>query len=350
MKLCILTDIHFGIKNDDEKYLTQYQLPILNKILQYCCDNNITTIIHLGDLFNSRKKIDIRTWKTIKTNFFDILKKHHINFITITGNHDLYYTSDSSVSSYSILEEYNNIKIINTIETIKFDNCSFCFVPWLSNEQEKKEFLQTINTTSFNILAGHFDIQDFEITKGIISTNGFNKQIFSNIELVLSGHYHTKQQQENILYLGTQYELNWNDYNQQKGYYVFDTINHSIEFNELDTELHMKILYTDDFYNSINDDYFYKFNNKPLIIRIIVQQCSNEKQLQDFISKLEQTKVWEINIIDNTTYHTILKNIEYNNDNQNLIEIIKEYLVITKQYNDTLFKIISKIYLESQEI
>ena len=47
--------------------------------------------------------------------------------------------------------------------------------------------------------------------------------MFRRFEMVLSGHFHKKSDDGQIYFLGSQYEFNWNDYNCQKGFHVFDT-------------------------------------------------------------------------------------------------------------------------------
>ena len=60
------------------------------------------------------------------------------------------------------------------------------------------------------------------MNKEMISDHGLQKKVFEGFDMVLSGHYHTKSSQENITYLGTQYEITWSDYNDPKGFHVLD--------------------------------------------------------------------------------------------------------------------------------
>ena len=51
--------------------------------------NNIDTIIHMGDMFDSRKSIDYQSLEWSKRVVFEPLKKYKVH--AITGNHDAYY-------------------------------------------------------------------------------------------------------------------------------------------------------------------------------------------------------------------------------------------------------------------
>ena len=61
MKIAILNDTHFGVRNDSEAF-RNYQLRFYNEIFfPYIEKNNITTLIHLGDVVDRRKFINFQT-------------------------------------------------------------------------------------------------------------------------------------------------------------------------------------------------------------------------------------------------------------------------------------------------
>ena len=71
MKIAILNDTHFGVRNDSEAF-RNYQLKFYNEIFfPYLEKNNITTLIHLGDVVDRRKFINHNTAHNFREKFWD---------------------------------------------------------------------------------------------------------------------------------------------------------------------------------------------------------------------------------------------------------------------------------------
>jgi DNA repair exonuclease SbcCD nuclease subunit len=62
------------------------------------------------------------------------------------------------------------------------------------------------------------------------SHDGLSKEIFDKFDLVFSGHYHHRSSDKHIHYLGNPYELTWQDYNDPRGFHLFDTDTRTIDF------------------------------------------------------------------------------------------------------------------------
>jgi len=76
MKLALITDQHFGARNDSllfsdyfEKFYTEIWFP-------YILKNNITNVVDLGDTFDRRKYVNLNILKKTKQMWFDKLKEH----------------------------------------------------------------------------------------------------------------------------------------------------------------------------------------------------------------------------------------------------------------------------------
>jgi DNA repair exonuclease SbcCD nuclease subunit len=50
-----------------------------------------------------------------------------------------------------------------------------------------------------------------------------DKKIFDRFDRVFTGHYHTRSDDGKIFYLGNPYQLYWSDYNDKRGFTIFDT-------------------------------------------------------------------------------------------------------------------------------
>ena len=89
MKIALLTDTHFGARGDSLVF-HQYFMKFYDEIFfPYLEENNIDTIIHLGDVTDRRKFINYNILDGLRTGFIDRLKKYNTYFIV--GNHDVYY-------------------------------------------------------------------------------------------------------------------------------------------------------------------------------------------------------------------------------------------------------------------
>ena len=61
MKIALLNDTHFGVRNDSPMFM-EYQNKFYNELFfPYLQENNIKTLIHLGDVVDIRKFINHNT-------------------------------------------------------------------------------------------------------------------------------------------------------------------------------------------------------------------------------------------------------------------------------------------------
>ena len=67
MKIAIITDTHYGARKGS-KHLHEYFEKFYNDIFFPELEkNNVDTIIHMGDIFDSRKAIDLQSLEWSKT-------------------------------------------------------------------------------------------------------------------------------------------------------------------------------------------------------------------------------------------------------------------------------------------
>ena len=69
MKIALLNDTHFGVRNDSQTFI-KYQNRFYDELFfPYLQENNITTLIHLGDVVDRRKFINHNTAHNFKKSF-----------------------------------------------------------------------------------------------------------------------------------------------------------------------------------------------------------------------------------------------------------------------------------------
>ena len=93
---------------------------------------------------------------------------------------------------------------------------------WI-NQQNEIYTEGMIMDTQAKVAMGHLEIKGFDMMRGHKNEHGHDKSMFSKFHTVFSGHFHTKSDDGQIYYLGADPEIYWNDYNDTKGFHIFDT-------------------------------------------------------------------------------------------------------------------------------
>ena len=79
----------------------------------------------------------------------------------------------------------------------------------------------------------------------MVMDHGWDKEEFKKFDIVMSGHYHHKSDDGQVYYLGTPYEIYWNDWEDPKGFHVFDTETRELERIVNPYNIFNKIYYND---------------------------------------------------------------------------------------------------------
>ena len=224
-KIALISDIHFGCRNNSEKYLTVMKNFFLDTLVKTLKEHNIDDLRILGDLFDNRNNVNIRTMNTVLYIFREINKRlPNLTINILLGNHDIYYHNRIDINSVECLREIPNINIIDKVTEEVIDGKRIITVPWLVKESEVySDFIRAVKSkTKYDLCLGHFEIKDFEMVRGIKDETGLDHDIFSNFTKVYSGHYHIRNTIKNMSYLGCPYQLTWNDYGDVKGIHIYD--------------------------------------------------------------------------------------------------------------------------------
>lgn len=220
----LISDSHFGA-NSFNKGRFDSQIEFYEKqFFPYILKHGIKDVIHLGDLVHNRNTIDLWILQEMKTRFFAPLKEMGVTFHAVVGNHDSYFKNSISHNFLEEnLREFDNIIVYNKTKILKLGKYTIGMVPWIvdlkSFDLPKK----------VDILCGHFEIVSMQMMTNIFSHDGFEADMFKGYKLVFSGHYHSKSNYNNIHYIGTQYCLTWNDFNEEKGFTLLKD-NYETEF------------------------------------------------------------------------------------------------------------------------
>ena len=298
MKIALLNDTHFGVRNDSPAFM-KYQNRFYDEVFfPYLKEHNIGTLVHLGDVVDRRKFINHNTAHNFKKKFWDRLDNEVIDTHIIIGNHDTYFKNTNEVNALQNLDISKNAKIYTNATTLEFDNLPILFIPWICDDNYEDSIYQIDNTRA-TIAMGHLEVKGFEMHAGHINEHGLEKEQFTKFEKVISGHFHKKSDDGRIFYLGCQYQMTWSDYGETKGFHIFDT--ETREITKVDNPFPM---FEKIYYNDKETDYttldLSKYNNK--YIKLFVTNKTDENMYNMFIDNLfNKINVYELNIVEDNS-------------------------------------------------
>ena len=295
MKLAIITDQHFGARNDSIAVLDYYEKFYNNTFFPVIDSAGIDTLLVLGDTFDRRKYVNFYALQRAKKMFFDKVEERGIRVHMLAGNHDTYFKNTNEVNSPDLLlVEYGNIDVINSPETIVIDGTSICMMPWICPENYQ-ESLDHIKNTKAEICMGHFEISGFTMHRGMQSHDGLSKEIFNKFDMVFSGHYHHRSDDGHIYYLGNPYELTWQDYNDPRGFHLFDTDTRKLEFIVNPYTMFARVEYDDKETEPVDLD---SLDLKDKYVKLIVANKTDYYKFDKFINKLYNKGCADIKIVE----------------------------------------------------
>lgn len=349
MKIGIITDIHFGVRNSSRFFLDNYQKFFDEIFFPEMTRRKIDTLWILGDTWENRTTMNIAALHRAREMFFEKLEAAGIKTFMIYGNHDVMYRNSNSYNAIDFLEKmYGNIHVIKTYETIEFDGLPVNFLSWVNNAnlEESLEFIRTCPPT---VMCGHFEIKSFEMIKGQVCEHGFDKSIFDRFQKVYSGHFHTVSSDGRIFYISNPSQTNWSDYNLDKGFRIFDTGTLDLEFVANPFDVYAKIAYDDQDTDIVSFDYE-EYRDK--IVRVFIRSFGriNHNKFNLFIEKLNAVAYSaDVVEIDETSIVNEEGEIEYM-DNHELINIFIDDVIQNQNIDKSLLKtMFFDMYNEAQQ-
>jgi DNA repair exonuclease SbcCD nuclease subunit len=340
MKIAIVTDTHYGARGDSSSFSNFFAKFYNEVFFPYIDEHKIDTVLHLGDVFDRRKYINFASLKHCKEYFFDNLAKRNIKTHIIAGNHDTFFKNTNDVNSPDLLlGEYPNITTYSTPHELNLDGTDILLMPWICSGNYN-DCLKAIDDTKSQLLFGHFEISGFEMYKGSFNDGGFSSDTFSKFDMVLSGHFHHKSSRQNIHYLGTPYEITWSDYDDQKGFHIFDTHTRELTFVPNPLRMFYKVWY-DDVNKSMEEVIVDNFNQyRDSIVKVVVKNKTNPYWFDLYIEKLEKSGVIDLQVVED---HLNL-NLE---DDSDIINEAEDTITILNKYVEQLELSTDKIKLEN---
>ena len=351
MKIALLTDTHFGARNDNLNFNDYFYQFYEGVFFPYLQQNGIKHCIHLGDLMDRRKYVSYRILKDFRERFIQPFLHLEIDLHILVGNHDIYFRNTNDVNSLQELlgANYKNIHIYPEAQDVDFGGFPILMMPWINPQNEIYSF-GMMDETKADTMVSHLEIVGFEMHGGHFSESGFDKSQFKKFDTIFSGHYHKKSDDGQIYYLGTPYQMTWSDYNCPKGFHIFDT-----ETRELTRIVNPQKIFEKIYYDDTQENYdthdVNQYGNK--YIKLVVVNKNDLYKFDKFTDRLFKADCHEVKIIEDFT------DLDANTVSDDIVENSQDTMTLLGKYIDDLdvnldkTKLkgdISKLYHEAQDL
>jgi DNA repair exonuclease SbcCD nuclease subunit len=289
MQVAWITDLHFGARNDHPVFNKHIETFYTETFFPHLRENGIKDIFMMGDTFERRKYINFHTLYQCRKYYFDVARDEGINIHIIPGNHDTYFKNTNEVNSPRLLlNEYENIIQYHHVTDVKVGNSTFCFVPWITKENED-EFVKAIKASTADVCLGHFEFTGYKMHRDTINPHGMAPSVVDHFPLVISGHFHHRHSKGNITYMGNPYEITWSDYGDTRGFAVFDCDTKKMEYVNNPVKIHHKVYYNDTEESQHGDPMETDFESlKNGCVKVYVEKKSDLKKYDKFMDKIDE--------------------------------------------------------------
>ncbi len=299
MKLALITDTHFGGRNDSQIFNDYFFKFWEEEFFPTVLKKKIKKVIHLGDIFDRRKFANIKTLNSFRERFIEWFERNGVELHIIVGNHDVYYKDTNRINTPKEIfgDRYKKIKIYEDPEILTFGKTKILFLPWINRENGEKS-MELINSNEASVVMGHLELNGFKMYKNSFCYHGMNHTVFNSYDLVMTGHYHHKSTVGNIAYLGSTYEITWSDYNDPRGYHIFDTNTLDLEYYQNPHKIFHKIIYNDNGVETLDKivkDFSFCKNS---YVKVLVEAKNNPYLFDKFIDSIQLHEPFDLSIIE----------------------------------------------------
>lgn len=323
MKVAIVTDTHFGARNDSADFLDYFVRFYDELFFPTLETRGIKTILHLGDIVDRRKFISYVTLRRMRECFIDRLENYEAHILV--GNHDIPYKNTNDINAMrELFEGKNNIKLYMDPAEVTIGGCDILFLPWI-NQENYQASIDLIRNTKAQVAMGHLEVKGFDMYRGMPSHEGFEPATFDKFDMVFSGHYHHMSRKGNIHYLGAPYEMIWSDWGDARGFHIFDTETRELEFIENPYHIFQKVWYNDEgtTLEKLLDSFPFVKNKQ---VKVIVQSKTNPYWFDLFMGKIYEQGVLDVSIVEDHRNMDAISDDELLSEAEDTLTILSKYI------------------------
>lgn len=224
-KIFIIGDTHIGLgypnKTDKwlkvhKEYFSDFLIPTLKEKVS---PGDI--IIHLGDLFDNRNVIPINllNFALDQVELISKIAPLHI----IIGNHDCWSRSSDEINTVRPFKYIPNVYVYDKVSSIDYNSKKLLLMPYIDSKSEQIKHIKENNCCDY--LFCHSDLNGAKMHLTSVAHKNLNKievEEFKPFKMVYSGHIHIVQKNKNFVFVGSNFQMDRNDYGDKKGIFVLD--------------------------------------------------------------------------------------------------------------------------------
>lgn len=201
-KAACFTDIHFGLKHNSRQHNDDCER-FVKWFIDEAKKRDCETCFFLGDWHHHRAFVNVSTLNYTLSNL-GFLDDAFEKVYFIVGNHDLFYREKREINSLPMANRFPHITMVNKV----IQEGDVAIVPWLVGDEWKQ-----MQKLKVKYIFGHFELPHFKMNAMVEMPDhgGISKDDFKNTEYVFSGHFHKRQQQGKIHYIGNPFGHNYAD-------------------------------------------------------------------------------------------------------------------------------------------
>ena len=343
MKILLITDQHFGVRNDNQNFIEHYRKFYGNIVIPFLKASGIKEIINLGDTFDRRKYVNFMSLEAAKEMWFDPVKELGCKMTALIGNHDIYYKNTLRINSPDELLGGYDIDVIHEPSTRNFDGTDILLLPWICDENYDRT-LRSITESTAPVCMGHLELNGFEAHPGHVMDKGIDMSIFKKFKKVFSGHYHTKSNKDNCYYLGNPYQLYWNDYGQKRGFHVFDTETLRTTFYRNPFDTFYKLYYNSGGVLPSEEEI------KGTYVKLIVEDKGDYAKFDYFVRQLQDIGLADLKIVEDLSVE--IEGGDVVVETEDTITLLDNYIddIDLKVDKSNVKNIMRSLYMEASEL
>jgi DNA repair exonuclease SbcCD nuclease subunit len=342
-KIAIIADTHYGTRNDNQLFYEYFAKFSSEVLFPYIDKHNIKSIVHLGDVVDRRKYINYLTARRLDRDLMKPMFDRGMNVHVIIGNHDVAYKDTNEINSMQELygDSKHDLHIHSRPTEVEIEGIKVAMMPWICQDTYD-DSIEILAKSTAHVMMGHLDLNGFEEYKGHISENRMDSNLFQRFDVVLSGHFHHRSSYGNIHYIGATAQHTWSDYDDLRGFAVFDTETRELEYVDNPFEIFKKHVYDDQgasHTDVLEDIEASAHKYKGTYTKVIVKNKTNPWLFDQVITKIQEAGVHDLQIVED---HLNLDVI----DDEDLIDEAQDTMTILKKYIGSLDIKVSKKKVE----
>jgi DNA repair exonuclease SbcCD nuclease subunit len=201
-KVACFTDIHFGLKSNSNTHNQDCE-DFVDWFIETARKEGAETCIFLGDWHHNRNSINLITLDT-SLRCLEKLGAAFEQFFWFPGNHDLFYKDKRDIHSSAFGRHIPGVTVIDGITTLD----DVTLVPWLIGDEWR-----TMKDVKSKYVFGHFELPHFFMNAMVqMPEHGeLTSDQFNGPDYIFSGHFHKRQNKNNIWYIGNAFPHNFAD-------------------------------------------------------------------------------------------------------------------------------------------